>query len=119
MAILGLDHVQLAIPAGGEDKARAFFGDLLGMQEVPKPATLSASGCWFKAGALNLHLGVDPDFRPAAKAHPALLVDDLAQLRQDLEQDGVKVSDGKQIEGYRRFFIDDPFGNRIEIMQKI
>jgi catechol 2,3-dioxygenase-like lactoylglutathione lyase family enzyme len=119
MAITGIDHVQLAIPAGGEDKARGFFGDLLGMKEVPKPATLSASGCWFEGGSLNLHLGVDPDFRPATKAHPALLVDDLAVLRQELEQAGVPINDGKQIEGYRRLFVDDPFGNRIEIMEKI
>ena len=119
MAILGIVHVQLAIPAGGEEKARGFFGDLLGMQEVPKPATLSVSGCWFEGGSLNLHLGVDPDFRAATKAHPALLVDDLAELRKRLDQAGVKISNGKQIEGYRRLFVDDPFGNRIEIMEKI
>jgi catechol 2,3-dioxygenase-like lactoylglutathione lyase family enzyme len=118
MAVVGIDHIQLAIPANGEDEARRFFADLLGMVEVPKPATLSASGCWFEGGSLNLHIGVDPDFRPASKAHPALLVDDLDGLRCKLEAAGVEAQDGKQIEGYKRFFANDPFGNRIEIMQK-
>lgn len=119
MAVLGLDHVQLAIPAGGEDKARAFWGGLLGMSEVPKPPQLSPSGCWFAGGSLSLHLGVDPDFRPATKAHPALLVDDLAALRARLEAAGHATRDDKPVEGYTRFFADDPFGNRIEFMQRM
>lgn len=119
MAVRGLDHVQLAIPAGGEDRARAFWVGLLGMKEVPKPPQLSPSGCWFAAGALSLHLGVDQDFRPATKAHPALLVDDLAGLRARLEAEGYTTRDDTPIEGYERFFADDPFGNRIEFMQRV
>lgn len=119
MAILALDHVQLAIPAGGEDAARAFWAGLLGMKEVPKPPQLSQSGCWFVGGSLNLHLGVDPDFRPATKAHPALLVDDLAGLKSALEARGHVTRDDKPVDGYRRFFADDPFGNRLEFMQRV
>lgn len=119
MAIIGLDHVQLAIPAGGEDQAREFYSGLLGLAEVPKPATLSRSGCWFVGGAVNLHLGVDPDFRAATKAHPALVVDDLAALRERLEAAGCEASDDKPIAGFRRFFTADPFGNRIELMERV
>lgn len=119
MAIIGLDHVQLAIPAGGEDQARAFFVELLGMTEVPKPANLSPTGCWFTGGAVSLHIGVDPDFRPATKAHPALLVDDLAALRVRLVQAGCVTRDDKPVEGYARFFTEDPFGNRIELMERV
>jgi catechol 2,3-dioxygenase-like lactoylglutathione lyase family enzyme len=119
MALTGIDHVQLAIPAGGEDKARGFFVGLLGMREVSKPANLSPSGCWFESGELHLHIGVDPDFRPATKAHPALLVSDLASLRAQLEAAGCETRDDEPIEGYQRFFTSDPFGNRIELMQKV
>ena len=119
MAVVGLDHVQLAIPSGGEDAARAFFVGLLGMTEVPKPANLSPSGCWFTGGSVSLHLGVDPDFRPAKKAHPALLVDDLARLRERLAEAGCMIREDKPIEGYARFFTEDPFGNRIELMQRL
>ena len=118
MAVVGLDHVQLAIPEGAEDEARRFFVDLLGMNEVPKPANLSPSGCWFTGGTMSLHLGVDPEFRPARKAHPALLVDDLDGLRIRLEEADCMTWDDKPVEGYRRFFTEDPFGNRIELMQK-
>ncbi len=118
MGIVGIDHVQLAIPAGGEDQARAFFVGLLGMREVPKPANLSSSGCWFEAGGVSLHIGVDPDFSPARKAHPAMLVDDLAGLREKLMEAGMDTRDDKPVEGYSRFFTSDPFGNRIELMQR-
>ncbi len=119
MAVLGLDHVQLAIPAGGEDSARDFYAGVLGMREVAKPANLSPQGCWFESGSLNLHLGVDPDFRPARKAHPALLVDDLAQVEAALVKAGYPIKSDKPIEGYQRVFSQDPFGNRIELMQKM
>lgn len=119
MAVIGIDHVQLAIPAGGEDKARAFFVALLGMREVPKPPQLSSAGCWFEGGTLRLHLGVDPAFRPATKAHPALLVDDLGALREKLDAADCETRDDEPIEGYQRFFTSDPFGNRIELMQKV
>lgn len=119
MAIIGLDHVQIAIPAGGEDAARAFYGGLLGMTEVPKPTTLSPSGCWFASGAVNLHIGVDPDFAPARKAHPAFLVDDLARLRARLEAAGYETRDDRPLESHARFFVSDPFGNRVELMQRL
>jgi catechol 2,3-dioxygenase-like lactoylglutathione lyase family enzyme len=119
VAVIGLDHVQLAIPAGGEDRARAFYAGLLGMTEVPKPANFSPSGCWFTGGTMSLHIGIDPDFRPATKAHPALLVDDLDALRARLAAAGYAASDDKPVEGYRRFFTADPFGNRIELMERV
>ena len=119
MAVIGLDHVQLAIPEGGEDQARAFYAGLLGMTELPKPRNLSPSGCWFTGGTVNLHIGVDPAFRPQAKAHPALLVDDLAGLRARLAQAGRVVRDNKPVPGYARFFTEDPFGNRIELMERV
>lgn len=119
MGVVGLDHVQLAIPEGGEDQARGFYAGLLGMTEVPKPANLSASGCWFTSGGAALHVGVDPDFRPAKKAHPALLVDDLAALRARLAEAGCVIRDDKPVEGYARFFTEDPFGNRIELMERV
>jgi catechol 2,3-dioxygenase-like lactoylglutathione lyase family enzyme len=119
LAIVGLDHVQIAIPAGGEDQARAFYGDLLGMHEVPKPDTLSQTGCWFERGGVNLHIGVDLEFAPARKAHPALLVDDLAQLRERIEAAGYATRDDRPVEGYARFFASDPFGNRVEFMQRV
>lgn len=119
MAIIGLDHIQIAIPAGGEDKARAFYGDLLRMHEVPKPDNLSSQGCWFERGSVSLHIGVDPDFAPARKAHPALLVDNLDQLRERLNAAGYETRDDKPVDGYARFFTFDPFGNRIELMQRV
>ncbi|ANK12889.1 VOC family protein [Erythrobacter neustonensis] len=119
MAVVGLDHVQLAIPAGGEDRAREFYAGLLGMTEVPKPSNLSPSGCWFAGKSAMLHIGVDPDFRAAAKAHPAFLVDDLASLRSRLEADGYPIREDKPVEGYARFFTQDPFGNRIELMERL
>jgi len=117
--LLAYDHVQLAIPPGGEDRMRAFFVDLIGMVEVPKPDTLSPQGCWFEAGAVALHIGVDPDFSPATKAHPAFLVSDLEGLRARLEGAGVACREDKPVEGYQRFFADDPFGNRLEFMQRV
>ena len=119
MAIIGLDHINLAIPAGGEDKARGFYADLLGMHEVPKPDNLSSSGCWFERGGVSLHLSVDPDFVPASKAHPAFLIDDLTILRGHLEAAGYTAHGDKPVEGYERFFAFDPFGNRVEFMQLV
>lgn len=117
MAIIGLDHIQIAIPASGENKARDFYGDLLGFHEVPKPDTLSRTGCWFERGGVSLHVGVDPEFAPARKAHPAFLVDDLDGLRARLEGAGHATNDDKPVEGFTRFFAFDPFGNRVEFMQ--
>ena len=118
MGIVGIDHVQLAIPEGGKERAKQFFCNLLGMEEVKKPSNLSPSGCWFQGGAASLHVGIDPHFVAATKAHPALLVDNLAELKAQLEAAGVDTKDEKPLVGYERFFTSDPFGNRIEIMQR-
>ena len=119
MTVVGLDHVQLAMPEGGEDEARRFYGDLLGLAEVPKPKNLAArGGCWFERGAARIHLGVEKNFQPARKAHPALLVDDLRALAASLNAAGFATRDGEPLEGYVRIDVNDPFGNRIELMQR-
>ena len=119
MSIVGFDHVQLAMPPGGEAKARAFYGGILGFAEVPKPADLAArGGVWFTAGGLNLHLGVEADFRPARKAHPALRVAGIADYEARARAAGCRIVDDDPLEGYRRIFLDDPFGNRLELMEK-
>ena len=116
--IVGIDHVQLAIPAGGEVAARAFYAEALGLAEVAKPAPLAArGGCWFQAGSVQLHLGVEAGFRPARKAHPALLVDDLTSLAAGLEARGIAVRWDTELPEVIRCNIDDPFGNRIELIQ--
>jgi catechol 2,3-dioxygenase-like lactoylglutathione lyase family enzyme len=115
--MLAIDHVQIAMPAGGEAAARAFFGALLGLAEIPKPADQAArGGCWFVAGGLQLHLGVEADFRPALKAHVALRTGDLEVLRQRLAAAGHAIRSDTAIEGRARFFTVDPFGNRIEFI---
>jgi catechol 2,3-dioxygenase-like lactoylglutathione lyase family enzyme len=117
--ILGIDHVQVAIPAGGEDAARAYYGSLLGMTEVQKPAALAGrGGCWFSSGAAVLHLGVGEPFRPARKAHPAFVVAQLDALADRLSAAGYDwVRADNEIPGVRRFHTFDPFGNRIEFQQ--
>lgn len=118
MLIRGLDHVQLAMPRGGEAEAVGFYEDLLGLQRVPKPPHLAKrGGCWFENDNVKIHLGVDPDFRAATKAHPALLVSDVRALAGKLEAAGVEVNDDEALEGYDRIYAYDPFGNRIELMQ--
>jgi catechol 2,3-dioxygenase-like lactoylglutathione lyase family enzyme len=109
-----IDHVQLAMPAGGEDDARAFYAGLLGLTEVPKPEYLAGrGGCWFTAGEAKVHLGVDPDFRPARKAHPALIVRGLAALAERLREAGVATVDGED-----SVYVDDHFGNRMELLER-
>lgn len=111
-------HVQMAIPVGGEDRARAFYGDGLGFEEVPKPTALAArGGAWFRGDGLEIHVGIDPDFHPATKAHPAFLVDDLDAMASRLADAGVQIRPDSLFPGYRRFFVEDPFGNRIEFLQ--
>lgn len=118
--IVGLDHVQLAMPRGGEERARAFYVGVLGLKEVPKPADLAArGGCWFEGGGVSLHLGVEEPFAPARKAHPALLVRDLAALHSRLADNGVEFTRGSPLDGYVRGDVADPFGNRIELMQRL
>lgn len=115
--IVGLDHVQLAMPAGGEEAARAFYAGLLGLTEVAKPAPLAGrGGCWFTGGGVSIHLGAEADFAPARRAHPALIVSDLAALRSRLEAAGVAPRDDDVDIGVRRFYATDPFGNRLELV---
>ena len=120
MRLRGLDHVQLAMPAGGEDKAREFYAGTLGLTEIEKPEALRArGGCWFRGGGIEFHLGVEQEFRPARKAHPALLVDNLTSLAHRLEMAGVPFTAGKPLDGYVRGDTSDPFGNRLELMERI
>jgi catechol 2,3-dioxygenase-like lactoylglutathione lyase family enzyme len=116
---LFIDHIQLAMPGGEENKARAFYQDLLGMKEVPKPTELAKrGGCWFESGSVQIHLGVENDFRPAKKAHPALLCGDYSGLVQRLRKAEVEVVEPNDIPGVRRCHVHDPFGNRIELIGK-
>lgn len=117
MPVIAIDHVQLAMPPGGEAAVRAFYDGLLGMAEVPKPMPLAArGGCWFESGTVRLHLGVEADFRPARKAHPALVVAGYARLVARLEAAGHAVRADDELAGVVRSFVDDPFGNRIELI---
>ena len=118
MGIVGLDHVQLAMPRGEEDKARAFYAGVLGLSEVPKPEA-DRGGCWFEGDGAHIHLGVEDGFAPARKAHPALLVDNLAAFVERLESAGVVFKLARPLAGYTRGDIVDPFGNRIELMQRL
>jgi catechol 2,3-dioxygenase-like lactoylglutathione lyase family enzyme len=116
--LIGIEHVQLAMPVGEEAAARAFYTGLLGLPERAKPPKLAArGGCWFEAPGAKVHLGVEADFRPAQKAHPALLVDDLPALQTELEVAGVAIIPDDPVDGRARFYVADPFGNRIELMQ--
>jgi catechol 2,3-dioxygenase-like lactoylglutathione lyase family enzyme len=115
--VVGIDHVQLAMPAGCEDEATAFYEGLLGLPRVPKPEPLAArGGCWFEGDGVKVHLGVEADFRPARKAHPALVVDDLEGLCAALAAAGVAVREGDDPSGRPQRYVDDPFGNRIELI---
>ncbi|MCL6445877.1 MAG: VOC family protein [Alicyclobacillus sp.] len=116
----GIDHVQLAAPKGSEDEARKFFVDILGMVEIPKPANLAKrGGVWFQVGTHQLHIGIQDDFVPAKKAHPAFHVNNLEAFRERLVKRGVKVKEDEPLEGANRFYVDDPFGNRIEFLERI
>jgi RimJ/RimL family protein N-acetyltransferase/catechol 2,3-dioxygenase-like lactoylglutathione lyase family enzyme len=120
MQVRRIDHVQLAMPAGGEDNAVEFYDGLLGIPHVAKPAHLAVrGGCWFERGDLKVHLGVEADFQPARKAHPALLVDDLSGLVELLRTAGVAIRDDEPLAGYDRVYVDDPFGNRIELLEPV
>jgi catechol 2,3-dioxygenase-like lactoylglutathione lyase family enzyme len=120
VTVLRIDHVQLAMPAGREDDARRFYRDLLAIPEVPKPPALAArGGVWFERGDLKVHLGVDRPFAPARKAHPAFIVADLSALVARLKAAGIAVNDDEPVDGYERVYVDDPFGNRIELVEPI
>ena len=117
--IYAIDHVQIAIPVGQEETARRFYSGVLGMTEVAKPVVLAGrGGLWLRAGTVQLHLGVEADFRPARKAHPAFLVRDLAAALAACRAHGYTIKDDEPpLEGYRRAHVFDPFGNRIELME--
>ena len=120
MDVYGIDHVQLAMPKGREDEARAFYIGLLGLTEISKPASLAGrGGAWFQCGSMQLHVGVEADFRPARKAHPALLVHQLAVLLEKLEAANCVVKFDQPLEGFERAFTEDPFGNRIELLEPV
>jgi catechol 2,3-dioxygenase-like lactoylglutathione lyase family enzyme len=114
----GLHHVQLAMPRGEEEAAREFFAGVLGMSEIDKPPVLAArGGAWFRAGGLELHLGVEDDFRPARKAHPGILVADLDEIVRRLRAADQDVTWDSDFPGFRRVYAHDPFGNRLEFLQ--
>lgn len=114
-AWVGIDHVQLAMPVGGEAIARGFYVGVLGLVEMPKPAVMSArGGCWFEAGSVRVHLGAEPNFVPARKAHPALVLRGLSEF---IAARGLAATWSDEIVGTVRCHIDDPFGNRIELIE--
>jgi catechol 2,3-dioxygenase-like lactoylglutathione lyase family enzyme len=118
MRVRRLDHVLLAMPAGRESEARNFYQGLLGIPEVTKPSDLAGrGGCWFEDGELKVHLGIEKNFIPAKKAHPAFIVDDLAALTSALTAAGFPISHDAPLDGYDRIFVHDPFGNRIELIE--
>jgi catechol 2,3-dioxygenase-like lactoylglutathione lyase family enzyme len=116
--IAHLDHIQIAAPEGCEAAARDFYGALLGMREIKKPESLRArGGCWFECGTQQVHIGVEKDFRPAKKAHPAFATASFDELRQVLLARGIKVTDDSSIPCVRRFHTEDPWGNRLEFLE--
>ena len=117
--VVGLHHVQLAAPAGSEDVLRAFYSGLLRLPEVAKPPVLAArGGVWFRSAGVELHLGVEEGFRASTKAHPALRVEGLAELRAALAAAGADVTKDTQLEGHDRCYVRDPFGNRLELIEE-
>lgn len=118
--LLALDHVQLAAPPGSEDALRAYYSGVLGMTEVPKPPALAArGGCWFAAGSVQLHLGIEEDFRPARKAHPGLRVTGITAYAERLVAHGAEVVWDDKLPGHRRFYSEDPAGNRLEFLEPV
>jgi catechol 2,3-dioxygenase-like lactoylglutathione lyase family enzyme len=121
MKIIFIDHVQLAMPAGEEEKARSFFVNVLGFTEISKPPELAKrGGAWFRSGNVQLHIGVEKDFHPARKAHPAFIVDDLDAILQKIHLAEYETDTSQPpLDGYKRAHVFDPFGNRIDLMEKI
>ena len=113
-----IDHVQIAAPVGCEEKAREFYQGILGFGEVPKPASLQKNGgVWFQAGSVQLHIGVEEQFTPARKAHPAIRVKNLEQMKVYLRAKGTNFTEDEKLPGAHRFYIFDPFGNRLEFLE--
>ncbi|MEV5874450.1 VOC family protein [Streptomyces sp. NPDC052101] len=118
--LVAVDHVQLAAPPGSEDALRAYYADVLGMTEIPKPPVLAArGGCWFRAGAVQLHLGIEDDFRPAKKAHPGLRVTGIEAYAARLISLGAPVTWDDNLPGHLRFYSEDPVGNRLEFLEPV
>jgi catechol 2,3-dioxygenase-like lactoylglutathione lyase family enzyme len=118
--LLGLHHVQLAMPPGEERAAVDFYEGVLGLQQVTKPPELADhGGVWFRQGDLEVHLGVEEGFQPALKAHPAFLVEDLDRMRARVEMSGFKVIESEQFSGFHRVHVRDPFGNRLELIEPV
>ncbi len=116
---LAVDHVQLIIPDGEERRAREFYVDVLGFTEIVRPESLGGrGGGWFRNGAVNLHLGSERDFRPTRKGHPAWLVPDLAALVARCEAAGHPIEPAVPLPGFERVHVYDPFGNRLELMER-
>jgi catechol 2,3-dioxygenase-like lactoylglutathione lyase family enzyme len=117
--LIAFHHVQLAMPPGEEDAAIEFYGGVLGLDEVARPPELAdRGGVWFRSGDLQVHLGVEEGFQPAMKAHPAFLVEDLERMRARVEMSGYKVIESEQFSGFRRVHVRDPFGNRLELIER-
>ncbi len=121
MTILSIDHVQIVMPVGEEEQARSFYVSILGFREIPKPAELAKrGGVWFQSQNVQLHLGVEADFRAARKAHPAFIVSDLEELLFKVQSAGYEIDTSQPpLDGYKRAHVLDPFGNRIELMEKL
>lgn len=120
MSILFIDHVQLSMPAGREAEARAFYSGVLGVPERDKPEALRVrGGCWFEDGPVRIHLGIDPEFKPATRAHPAFVVENVKAMATRIGRSGYLVLNEKPVDGFERVHVFDPFGNRIELMQVI
>lgn len=121
MKILSIDHIQIAMPSGEEDRARGFYVNILGFTEIPKPAELAKrGGAWFRSEDAQLHLGVEHEFHPAHKAHPAFVVDDLDMMIAKAQDAGFETDTTQPpLDGYKRAHVFDPFGNRIELMERL
>ncbi len=113
-----IDHVQLAAPKGSEDEARKFFSGIFGFEEIEKPAELKKrGGAWFQFGSVQIHVGVEEDFVPAKKAHPAFEVENIEELKKHLSVSGVEYLEDDKLPGANRMYVSDPFGNRIELLE--
>lgn len=120
MAILCLEHVQIAIPIGSESRARDFYSGILGFLEIEKPASMAArKSIWFTSGSVNLHLGIEPDFHPAHRAHPAFIVQGMDAILTACTRAAISFKPDTSFNGFRRVHVYDPFGNRLELMEQI
>lgn len=119
MGIVDIQHVQMAIPIASEERARAFYCGILGFAEIAKPVEMAErKSLWFVAGKVNLHLGIEVDFHAAKRAHPAFIVEGLDAILEACELGGITVKPDTSFQGYRRFHVFDPFGNRLELMER-